>query len=107
MLKHFVIFTFEDNFFKEEHFNEYVDAFSRIKEEYPKIKEISIHKNCIDRPANMDLMIEMVLEDESVLSEYLNSPEHIRMGKNIIPMWLTESLLTIIYKNSVHKVFTM
>lgn len=44
MLKHFVIFTFEDNFFKEEHFNEYVDAFSRIKEEYPKIKEISIHK---------------------------------------------------------------
>ena len=53
MLKHFVIFTFEDNFFKEEHF----------KEEYPKIKEISIHKNCIDRPANMDLMIEMVLED--------------------------------------------
>lgn len=55
----------------------------------------------------MDLMIEMVLEDESVLSEYLNSPEHIRMGKNIIPMWLTESLLTIIYENSVHKVFTM
>ena len=85
MLKHFVIFTFEDNFFKEEHFNEYVDAFSRITEEYPKIKEISIHKNCIDRPANMDLMIEMVLEDESVLSEYLNSPEHIRMGKKYNP----------------------
>ena len=59
MLKHFVIFTFEDNFFKEEH--------------------------CIDRPANMDLMIEMVLEDESVLSEYLNSPEHIRMGKKYNP----------------------
>lgn len=85
MLKHFVIFTFEDNFFKEEHFNEYVDAFSRIKEEYPKIEEISIHKNCIDCPANMDLMIEMVLEDESVLSEYLNSPEHIRMGKKYNP----------------------
>ena len=33
----------------------------------------------------MDLMIEMVLEDESVLSEYLNSPEHIRMGKKYNP----------------------
>ena len=44
MLKHFVIFTFEDNFFKEEHFNEYVDAFSRIKEEYPKIKERDARK---------------------------------------------------------------
>lgn len=42
-------------------------------------------QNCIDRPANMDLMIEMVLEDESVLSEYLNSPEHIRMGKKYNP----------------------
>ena len=30
MLKHFVIFTFEDNFFKEEHFNEYVDAFMKV-----------------------------------------------------------------------------
>lgn len=31
MLKHFVIFTFEEKFFKEEHFNEYVDAFPELK----------------------------------------------------------------------------
>ena len=85
MLKHFVIFTFEDNFFKEEHFNEYDDRRVLFRTPCMKIKEISIHKNCIDRPANMDLMIEMVLEDESVLSEYLNSPEHIRMGKKYNP----------------------
>lgn len=44
MLKHFVIFTFEEKFFKEEHFNEYVDAFSRIKEEYPKSKKFQFTK---------------------------------------------------------------
>lgn len=55
----------------------------------------------------MDLMIEMVLEDESVLSEYLNSPEHIRMGKKYNPHVANRVSLTIIYKNSVHKVFTM
>ena len=31
MIKHFVIFTFEKDFFKEEHYKEYCEAFDKIK----------------------------------------------------------------------------
>lgn len=85
MLKHFVIFTFEKDFFKNEHLEEYIQGFNIIKNDYPGIIDVSIHRNCIDRPANMDLMVEMTLKDETVLSEYLNHPEHIRMGAKYNP----------------------
>lgn len=85
MLKHFVIFTFEKDFFTDDNFKEYCDAFEIIKNAFNGIKEVSVKKNCIDRPANMDLMIEMLLENESVLSEYLSHPEHVRMGQKYNP----------------------
>lgn len=85
MIKHFVLFSFESNFFTEENFKEYCNAFEIIKNEFNEIKEVAIRKNCVDRPANMELMIEMILEDESVLSQYLNHPEHIRMGQKYNP----------------------
>ena len=85
MLKHFVIFKFEDNFFNEEHFEEYVNAFKEIKNAFDGIKDVKIHRNCIDRPANMDLMIEMDLADASMLSQYLSYPEHVRMGNKYNP----------------------
>lgn len=85
MIKHFVIFTFEDNFFNEDNYKEYVSAFKTIEADFDGIKSVDIHRNCIDRPANMDLMIEMVLEDENLLTQYLNHPEHIRMGQKYNP----------------------
>ena len=85
MIKHFVIFTFEKDFFKEEHYKEYCEAFDKIKNAFDGIKDVKIHKNCVDRPANMDLMIEMDLEDESVLGQYLSYPEHVRMGEKYNP----------------------
>lgn len=85
MIKHFVIFSFEKGFFTEENYREYREAFEIIKNDFSGIKEITIRKNCVNRPANMDLMIEMILENESVLSEYLNHPEHVRMGQKYNP----------------------
>lgn len=85
MIKHFVLFTFEDNFFTEDNYNEYVQAFKTIEKAFDGIKSANVFCNCVDRPANMDLMIEMVLENENVLPQYLNHPEHIRMGSKYNP----------------------
>lgn len=85
MLKHFVIFKFEDNFFTEDNYKEYCNAFEIIKSTFDGILDVKIHKNCIDRPANLDLMIEMDLKDETVLPQYLNHEEHIRMGQKYNP----------------------
>lgn len=85
MIKHFVIFTFEKDFLTEEHAKEYRDAFCKIKDSCPGIQKVHIRRNCIDRPANMDLMIEMDLSDASVLSQYLSDPEHVRMCQKYDP----------------------
>lgn len=85
MLKHFVIFSFEEDFFKEEHYDEYVRAFGIIKDAFEGVTDVHIRRNCIDRPANMDLMIEMDLTGPEVLSLYLKHPEHIRMGAKYNP----------------------
>ncbi len=85
MLKHYVIFTFEKNFFTDKAYEEYCNAFEIIKNAFDGIKEVKIHKNCVDRPANMDLMVEMDLTDESVLGQYLSYPEHVRMGEKYNP----------------------
>ena len=44
MIKHFVIFTFEKDFFKEEHYKEYCEAFDNIKNAFDGIKNVKIHK---------------------------------------------------------------
>ena len=85
MIKHFVIFRFEENFFTEENYNEYVKAFKIIEDAFEGVKSAKVFRNCVDRAANMDLMIEMVLEDETVLTQYLNHPEHMRMGQKYNP----------------------
>lgn len=85
MLKHFVIFTFEKNFLKEEHFDEYVRAFETIRDSFDGIVGVQVRRNCVDRPANMDLMIEMDLTGPELLPLYLNHPEHIRMGNKYNP----------------------
>lgn len=85
MLKHFVIFTFEKDFFTDEHYDEYVRAFDIIRDAFDGITQVHVRRNCIERPANMDLMIEMDLTGEDVLGMYLEHPEHVRMGKKYNP----------------------
>lgn len=85
MLKHLVIFTFEKNFLKDEHIKEYVRAFEIIKEAFDGVKDVHVRLNCIERPANMDLMVEMDLTGPEILPLYLNHPEHVRMGNKYNP----------------------
>lgn len=85
MLKHYVLFTFEKDFFTDEHYQEFLTVFAEIKTSVSGVLDVHIHRNCIDRPANMDLMIEMELVDESILPLYLNHPSHIRMGQKYNP----------------------
>ena len=85
MLRHFVIFTFEEGFLQPEHIAEYKEVFSALVGEVPGVLSAEVHENCVDRPANMDLMVIMDLEDESVLGQYLNHPKHAAMGAKYNP----------------------
>ena len=85
MLRHLVIFTFEKNFLKDEHIKEYAREFDIIKESFDGVKDVHVRRNCIERPANMDLMVEMDLTGPEILPLYLNHPEHVRMGNKYNP----------------------
>ena len=85
MIRHYVIFTFEDNFFTEEHLKEYRRVFDDLVKEVPGVKAAQVHENSVDRPANMDLMVILDLEDESVLPRYLSHPKHAAMGEKYNP----------------------
>ena len=85
MLRHFVLFTYAPGFLTPEIVQELKDGFAMIKAEVPGVRDVRIETNTIDRPANMDLMIEMLLEDASVLDAYLTHPEHVRLGKKMNP----------------------
>lgn len=85
MLRHFVLFTYAPGFLTPETVQELKDGFAIIQAEVPGVRDVRIETNIIDRPANMDLMIEMLLEDPSVLDAYLTHPEHVRLGEKMNP----------------------
>lgn len=85
MLRHFVLFKYKPDFLTPEVVKELRDGFAMIKAEVPGVKDVRIETNVVSRPANMDLMIEMLLEDVSVLDAYLTHPEHVRLGKKMNP----------------------
>ena len=42
MIKHFVIFTFEENYFTDDNYNEYVEAFRIIENAFDGIKSVTV-----------------------------------------------------------------
>ena len=85
MLKHYVIFTFEPDFFGPKNLAEFQSVFTRLEREVPGVLHTEVHPNCVNRPANMDLMVIMDLADETVLGQYLNHPAHVAMGQKYNP----------------------
>lgn len=85
MIRHFVLFTFEEGFWKEAYQKEFEQVFAGLEEKVPGVLHTEVHANCVNRPANMDLMVIMDLEGEKVLPEYLNHPDHAAMGEKYNP----------------------
>lgn len=85
MIRHYVMFTFEQDFFKKEHLKEFQEVFSQLEREIPGVLHAEVRENCVNRPANMDLMVQMDLTGEEVLGEYLTHPAHAAMGEKYNP----------------------
>lgn len=83
---HMVFMKFEEGFFSPAIFQKIVDGFSCLQKAMPlEILSVQVQKNCISREANMDLLIQMELQDASVLEQYLHHPIHQEIGREINP----------------------
>lgn len=89
MLHHYVLFKYKPGFLTDEVVRKLRDGFALIRAEVPGVRSVVIDTNVVDRPANMDLMIRMALDDDSVLDAYLHHPEHLRLGEEMNP-FITE-----------------
>ena len=47
--------------------------------------DVRVSRNCIDRPQNMTVLIELLLRDETSLPKYLQHPLHKAIGERYNP----------------------
>lgn len=85
-MTHMVFMKFEDGYFCDKVFSEISEAFNRLAAALPDdILSVSLAKNCIERDANMDMLIEMRLKGEDSLGTYLHHPIHLAIGEVMNP----------------------
>lgn len=83
---HMVFMKFEEGFCSEQVIKEIADAFARLRQALPdNIRDVEIKRNCIQRDANMDLLIRMELTNADSLPLYLSHPIHRDIGEKINP----------------------
>lgn len=81
-MRHYVLLKFKPGCFNDELFNYIKNTFDDI-DKLDDIKVVKVHKNCVERDSNMDIMIEMEVRDEKALKMYLNHELHISFANRI------------------------
>ena len=80
-MKHFVLLKFEDNFFNDEVFDFTTKSFAEMEANIEDVDKITVHRNCVVRDKNMDVMVEIDLKNEETLYSYLNHDLHQTFAK--------------------------
>lgn len=75
-IAHYVMLRLEPGFVTDEYFAYTEDIFNRLLEAQEDILSVSVHRNCVAREGNYDLMIRLELENEAALPRYLAHPLH-------------------------------
>ncbi len=86
MMRHMVMMKLEEGRFDERAEADYRETFAKLKEALPEeILSVRVIRNCVARPQNMDVLIEMELKDEDSLPKYLKHPLHVAIGGRYNP----------------------
>lgn len=86
MLKHFVLFRFDDDYCTPSVISHIKRVFADLQAALPSdILEQSVFSNCIPRELNMEVMVELTLQSPLSLDAYLKHPLHESLGREISP----------------------
>lgn len=85
-MKHLVLFRFESHFLTPNLMQEADRVLHELKMALPQdILNTTVRKNCVQRDANYDLLMELELSSESSLEKYLQHPIHMALVKEWSP----------------------
>ncbi len=85
-LRHIVMMRLKAGIFDAEAEADYKRTFLALKEAFPgRILDVKVSRNTVERKQNMTVMVEMLLKDETVLTEYLKHPLHRGIGERYDP----------------------
>ena len=57
------------------------ETYRKLDEAMPQLHDPRVHKNCVVRDSNYDLMAEIELDGAEFLQAYLTHPLHVAMAK--------------------------
>ncbi len=84
MIKHIALFKF-DKFEtpqeKENYYNRIKEAFDGLESRVPAIKSLQIGFDELKGESSYDLVVNVVLENMESLPDYMDHPEHVKVGK--------------------------
>lgn len=85
-MTHYVFMKFEKGYLTPETSTKISDTFESLSKALTEeIISATVRLNCVEREANMDLMIKMELKSEKSLPIYLNHPLHVGIGREMNP----------------------
>jgi hypothetical protein len=84
-MQHYVLIKFFPGFISEDRIIQIKNAFAEIKADVEGVLEVRIERNCMERDTNMDLMIRLLLSDETQLDVYLKHPSHLAIAAVMEP----------------------
>lgn len=82
MIRHFCGLKFKKDSLTEADGKRIDEIFDEIERTVPGVHKARVLRNCIHRKENMDLMIEMLIEEEQTLLDYLNCEPHRKFAEN-------------------------
>ncbi len=85
MLTHYVLFKYKEGFFSDEKLSEMKSVFDRVCRDVDGVEGYTIDKNAVSRDSNMDLMVTMLLRDETALRAYVSHPAHVEISQRYAP----------------------
>lgn len=58
-------------------------TYNALAEALPYLNGPRVYRSCVERDSNADIMVELLLDDESCLQSYLTHPLHLQMARDM------------------------
>ena len=82
-MTHYVLLKLSDQADKDAVWRRVCDTYAALDKELPFLHDPVVHRSCVERDTNADIMAVIKLDDPSQLQTYLTHPLHTQMAADL------------------------